>query len=240
MASVPSQLRPIQRYTLAAFYRDQKMRGRLPCSKDEFLLAVAGEVLSLLPDAKNDPHAALERFERLIDQALQSDRDFELSNLPHVSAFRDLPESNYLKDAIRNAIDALRAPHRTKRKYEGLPEDGRLEADASSDPSAAVIIAETAASVRLAMKRLSDPTDRAIVRLFFFAGGCSTRTQIAEALGLSPSTVGRRLERILDELRESPELRALALHEHQEAGSQPHGEAMIRLHDSTEPRERAP
>jgi hypothetical protein len=86
------QLRPSQKYTLAAYYRDQKLRGGLPCSEDQFLLAVAGEILSLLPDARHDPEAKLACFERVIDQALQTDRDRKASGCSS-SAFKNLPQS---------------------------------------------------------------------------------------------------------------------------------------------------
>ena len=40
--------RPSQKYTLAAYYRNERKQGKLPCDKDVFLKAVTGEVLVLL------------------------------------------------------------------------------------------------------------------------------------------------------------------------------------------------
>ena len=41
-------LRLSQKYTLAAYHRNEQKQGKLPCDKDVFLKAVTGEVLVLL------------------------------------------------------------------------------------------------------------------------------------------------------------------------------------------------
>jgi RNA polymerase sigma factor (sigma-70 family) len=199
---------PSQQYTLAAYHRNERKQGKLPCDKDEFLKAVAGEVLVLLnPDRSWEVHkpldarqqeAKLKNFEQELDLALQG---------APATAFKNHPLRPILKKAIANAIKLARTPPRTKRKHETLAKTDEV-VTSSPEPSAAAIIAEEIANVQRTVKReIKDQTDKAILRLRFFR--CMTKRDIAQTLELSEATVRRRLEKIYKRLRGQPEFQSL-------------------------------
>jgi len=205
--------RPSQQHTLDEYHRNERKQGKLPCDKDEFLKAVAGEVLVLLnPDEVHKPLDArqqetkLKNFEQELDLALQADAEQKAMGA-RATAFKNHPLRPILKKAIKNAIEAVRTPPRTKRKHKTLAKADEV-VTSSPEPSAAAIIAEEIANVQRAVKReIKDQTDKAILRLRFFR--CMTNRDIAQTLELSEATVSRRLKKIRKRLRGQPEFQSL-------------------------------
>src|SRR5271157_3529280 len=139
--------RPSQQHTLDEYHRNERKQGKLPCDKDEFLKAVAGEVLVLLnPDEVHKPLDArqqetkLKNFEQELDLALQADAEQKAMGA-RATAFKNHPLRPILKKAIKNAIEAVRTPPRTKRKHKTLVKADEV-VTSSPEPSAAAIIAE--------------------------------------------------------------------------------------------------
>ena len=209
--------RPSQQHTLDEYHRNERKQGKLPCDKDEFLKAVAGEVLVLLnPDEVHKPLDArqqetkLKNFEQELDMALQADAEQKAMGA-RATAFKNHPLRPILKKAIKNAIEAVRTPPRTKRKHQTLAKADEGDVVTSSpEPSAVAIIAEESANVQRAVKReIKNQTDKAILRLALYSSRSSTNRDTAEILGVSESTVSRRLEKIYERLRGQPEFQSL-------------------------------
>ena len=114
------------------------------------------------------------------------------------TAFRkSLPEYPIFKKAIWDALADQRLDPPTNTKHEVLLEDEPIE----DDPSAWAIVAEQAAALQQAIKRL-EPLDRKIIQLFYFDPACKTKASVAAKLKCSPNTVGRHLEKIFAILRD--------------------------------------
>lgn len=182
---------PAGQYVLAT-YNNQSKKKQLPCTDAEFLKSVEAAILLL------DPNVNLDQFFDAIDKALVTDRELKSAGHPPV-AFTNLPEQTIFKQAVNDAIRDQLLPILSKKKHETL---NGVELITLEEPSDWAIIAERAAAVQEAMKKITDPLDRKIVRLRFFDPSCNTNVEVAKKIGRPPKFVGRRLEKILLMLRD--------------------------------------
>jgi RNA polymerase sigma-70 factor (ECF subfamily) len=97
--------------------------------------------------------------------------------------------------------DHLDAQCRTARRQQALPDESWRHPPSPADsPSGAAGAAEQAERLRGALSRLR-PEDQEIIRLRVTEG--RTNPEVAEALGITPAAVAKRLERALRRLKEA-------------------------------------
>jgi RNA polymerase sigma factor (sigma-70 family) len=138
------------------------------------------------------------------EEVVQATRVSLAQSLPSLTCPAALPAFVRRVCALR-CIDAVRRRIREQAVFtrwecaETDPLTPELAASATYDPVREILLSERATALRLALSSLDDPCQRAVRA--FYVEGCSYK-DMAEQQGVTINTIGSRLSRCLEKLRE--------------------------------------